>query len=582
MVNLREMCNIKKVLLFLVFHLFASAGLIAQPVYPQGYFMPPLDIPLSLAGNFGEIRSNHFHSGFDFRTNGEEGKVVRAVADGYISRIKVSAYGYGNALYITHPNGYVSVYGHLQSYDSVIASYVHIKQYEQESFEVDLFPKKNELEVKQCRQVALSGNSGGSEGPHLHFEIRDAKTEEIINPYFFGFPIEDTIKPEIETIIVYPLNDVSTVNGLNSSKVIDVVPTKKGKLAIGEKLQLSGEIGFGIVTTDVENNSNNRNGTYNYTLTVDSQPVFDYKCKVFAFDKTRYINAHIDYATMKKKKQKFQRCYLLPNNKLDFYETGNEKGRVNINDTLNHKVLFTTCDFFNNCNVLEIVFKGDKVKSKSQADHSAEANYFKWNKSNSFRTDDINLTIPAGSLYDDINFVYKKEPVTGTLLSSIHQVHINYVPLHTSYSLAIRPAKKAVALKDKLLIVSIDEDNKFSSEGGEFEDGFVVTKVRSFGKFAVKADTTKPNIKLLNLTEGKDMSKLKSIKVRVSDNLSGIKYYKGIIDGQWVLMEHDYKENLLTYYFDEKLKTSPDIHIFTIIVSDRKMNVTKLETKFYY
>ena len=150
-----------------------------------------------------------------------------AVADGYVSRIKVSAYGYGNALYITHPNGYVSVYGHLQCYDSTITKYIRAKQYEQESFEVDLFPQKNELPVKQCQQIALSGNSGGSEGPHLHFEIRDAKTEMIINPYFFGFSIEDTIKPEIESIIIYPLNENATVNGANKEKVLDVVKVKK-------------------------------------------------------------------------------------------------------------------------------------------------------------------------------------------------------------------------------------------------------------------------------------------------------------------------------------------------------------------
>jgi murein DD-endopeptidase MepM/ murein hydrolase activator NlpD len=213
---------------FFIFYLFAVFAF-GQNQYPKDFFRSPLDIPLQLSGNFGELRPNHFHSGFDFKTQKKEGFNVYAVANGYVSRIKVSAYGYGNALYITHKNGYVSVYGHLQRYDSTISNYVIKKQYELESFEVDLFPQKNEIMVTQGQLIALSGNTGGSEGPHLHFEIRDQKTEEIINPYYFGFDIEDTIAPSIEGISIYPIEQNSKINGSNHAKYYDVKKFSKNK-----------------------------------------------------------------------------------------------------------------------------------------------------------------------------------------------------------------------------------------------------------------------------------------------------------------------------------------------------------------
>lgn len=549
--------------------------------YPKGYFIAPLDGALSLAGNFGELRNNHFHSGFDFRTNGEEGKIVLAAADGFVSRIKVSAFGYGNALYITHPNGYVTVYGHLQSYDSIITKYVRGKQYEQESFEVDLFPQKNEIKIKQGQQIALSGNTGGSEGPHLHFEIRDAKTEYIINPYFFGFDIKDDVKPSIESIMIYPLDNNATINGVNRSKELDVFEVKNKKLSTNEKLTICGNIGFAIVTTDYESKSNNKNGTYNYSLKADGEVVFDYKCTTFSFDKTRYINAHIDYQKMKKNKVRYQRCYLSPGNKIDLYRTNNQKGAVFINDTLNHEFILKACDFNANCEELSINFKG-KIASTQVKKEAIAANHFSWDKSNSFKTNEVNVSLPTGCLYEDFDFKYSKSPATLGTASAIHSIHQNNVPLHVAYTLSIKPDDKALTIKDKLLLVSVDDSNRFSYEGGEFENGWVTTKTRSFGKFAVKADTTAPSVKILNTTANKDWNKTKNIKVKISDNLSGIKSYRGMIDGNWVLMEYNYKENVLTYFFDEKLKQTATEHNFTIVVTDRKMNTTKADFKFIY
>lgn len=549
-------------------------------IYPQGDFINPLDIPLNLAGNFGELRSNHFHSGFDFRTNSEEGYLVKAVADGYVSRIKVSAFGYGNALYITHKNGYVSVYGHLQRYDSTITNYLIKKQYELESFEVDLFPQKNEILVNQGQLIALTGNTGGSEGPHLHFEIRDQKTEEIINPYYFGFDIIDTIPPSIEGIAIYTLDQNSKINGSSSTKYYDVKKSGKNSYTINEEITLSGKIGFGLISYDVENGSSNKNGTYAYELRIDSTMLFKYACDRFAFDQTRYINAHLDYAKMKRSKERFQRCFLLPGNKIKQYETDERKGIFDFNDTLNHTININTFDFKYNKSTFELKCKSaistPPIKTQQTKD------LYLYNKANEYNKEDVMVDIPSNCLYQDVVFKYAKTPGTGKLLSDIHHILNEETPVHTAYTLRIKPNGMALKHKEKLLIVRIEEDGQPSSEGGEFESGFVVSKLRNFGNFAVMMDTTAPSIKMLNYDKEKNTFKENKIVLKIGDNLSGIKSYKGTIDGAWVLMQHDNKEKTLTYIFDEKLVKTDTAHIFAITITDKKGNSKKLTTNFNF
>ena len=549
-------------------------------IYPQGDFINPMDIPLSLAGNFGELRSNHFHSGFDFRTNGEEGYLVKAIADGYISRIKVSAFGYGNALYITHKNGYVSVYGHLQRYDSTISNYVIKKQYELESFEVDLFPPKNEIMVTQGQIIALSGNTGGSEGPHLHFEIRDQKTEEIINPYFFGFDIEDTIPPSIEGIAIYPIDQDSKINGSNLPKYYEVKKNGKTSYTLKEEILLTGKIGFGLITYDVENGSFNKNGTYAYHLKIDSTHLFKYACNRFAFDQTRYINAHIDYAKIKKNKERYQRCFILPGNKLKDYESDERKGVFEFKDSLNHIIQINVIDFKNNVSTFEMNCKSAIAASSNKTVNTKAL--FLYHRANQFYKEDVKVDVPQNCLYQDVVFKYAKTAGTGKLLSDIHHLFNEETPAHIAYTLQIKPKSKALKEKDKLLIVSIDDEGNQTSEGGDYENGFVVVKLRSFGNFAVMMDTTAPNVKFLNFDKEKNEFKEDKIIVKMSDNLSGIKSYRGTIDGVWILMQHNTKEKTITYYFDEKLVKMNGKHNFVATIIDKKGNLKKLTTTFNY
>src|SRR5690606_27096940 len=263
---------------FLPFFLLYLIPIFAQQEYPKDYFRAPLDIPMELSGNFGELRSNHFHAGLDFRTQQREGLNIYAAADGYISRIKISSYGYGKAIYITHPNGYTTVYGHLRRGYGKVEEYIKNQQYKDKSFEIEVLPEPNELPVKKGEIIAYSGNTGGSQGPHLHFEIRETKSEKIINPMFFGFDVNlaDTKRPVITDLLVYPIEESSVVNKSAVPIVLNLTPQGDGKF-LSQKVFGKGKIGFGINSYDSNNNSHNRNGIYGVKSFLNGKQIFGYQ-----------------------------------------------------------------------------------------------------------------------------------------------------------------------------------------------------------------------------------------------------------------------------------------------------------------
>ncbi|HQK39605.1 MAG TPA: M23 family metallopeptidase, partial [Flavobacterium alvei] len=284
-----------------LFFILFNGSVFAQVNYPKDYFRPPLDIPMQLSGNFGELRPNHFHAGFDLKTQQKEGLDVHAVADGYISRIKISTFGNGKTIYITHSNGYTSVYGHLQRATDSIEDFIKKEQYKEQSFEIERFLKPGELVVKKGQIIALSGNTGASEGPHLHFEFRDNITENIINPMLFGFDkfMKDTKKPILFNIYAYPIGEESIVNQSKRPLLLNLVLQKDGTY-LADKVVANGKVGFGINTFDYDDVSFNKNGVYKVQSFCNGTPIFGYQFDTYSFDEMRYVNALIDYSMYKK------------------------------------------------------------------------------------------------------------------------------------------------------------------------------------------------------------------------------------------------------------------------------------------
>ncbi|MCW3084094.1 MAG: Peptidase [Bacteroidetes bacterium] len=567
----------QKRLPLLFFFTFFSARAFAQTNYPTDYFRSPIDTSIELAGNFGEIRPNHFHAGFDIKTNGKEGMRVYAAADGYISRIKISPYGYGNALYITHPNGYTSVYGHLQRFDGAIAAFLKKAQYVLQSFEVDTLLSADVLPVTKGQLIALSGNTGGSEGPHLHFEIRETATEKPINPYYFGYKIPDTVKPKITEIAIYPINHNGRVNGKDAVKKIKPA-FLKGHYYILNKadtIVVNGDIGFGIETYDTENGNQGQNGVFSIELQSGGKRVYYHELEKFSFENARYVNAHIDYAEKQKHGDKIQKCFVSKNNQLGIYKNVINNGVLHFEDDSVHWIRYIVRDFAGNSSEMMLKVKGstrsvDATRYITKGDSALE---FDCTKENKISQADLRIVIPENALYDDVYFRYFADGSVKGTYSPLYEIMNDEVAVQKAYLLSIKAIHLPENLQNKACIISINDKGKRSYEGGSYNDGFVSTQAKSFGHFTIGIDTIAPKLKAaFKIIPGKttDLSKAKTIGIIATDNLSGIRKYRGSIDGKWVLCEYEFKQNLLYYTFDEQ--TAPGTHTFSIDVTDDKAN----------
>lgn len=553
-------------ILFLTISLKPEAQTTKNKEYPQNYFRSPLDIPIVLAGSFGELRGNHFHSGIDIKTQGAVGKNVYAVADGYVSRIKISPWGYGNALYITYPNGYTSVYGHLLHYNKQIDSLVKAKQYRKKSFTVEIYPKPNSIKVTKGQIVAKSGNSGGSGGPHLHFEIRKTSTSEPINPLLFGYKIADHQYPKISKLRIYSIEK----NNVESSKEYSLRQSGgKVSLASPQTILISDSSFYPAVEAiDKWDAAVNKNGLYKLTYYFDGKLFFEFIANKINFSEKRYINSYLDYAELKTSKNRFQRTKLEPNNHLSNIHNVANNGIITLKDDSIHKLKIVAEDFEGNISKLVVDIRSSLKNESTKKIHGGIP--FLWNEKNTYTADGMSFTIPAKRLYCNQLFWVETHQNPYNNYSKLYEIYDIKVPLHSYCYLRIKADSLSPKLRSKACIVSLDMKDRLVYEGGKMEGDYVVTKTRSFGKYFVSVDTISPIIKPTNVYNNKNITKQLNIGFKVSDNLSGISHYQASIDGKWVLLKYDPKKIHLFYDIDNHFAKGK--HIFKITVSDDKGN----------
>lgn len=557
----------------LLLTLLFTATLWAQQPYPQDYFRSPMDIPIHPSGTFGELRTNHFHAGLDFRTEQREGLPVYAAADGYVSRIRVSAYGYGTALYIDHPNGYTTLYGHLQGYSEKIDAFVRAKQYEKKSFDIEFFPPKDEIKITKGELIGLSGNSGGSGGPHLHFEFRDTKTEWVINPLLFGMNkyMDDKKAPNIHALMVYPLSDDAVTNEAARPVLVNLKLQSDGTY-LADKILARGKVGLGLSASDKSTGSVGNNGVYKVETFYNGTPGFNYTFSTFAFNESRYINNFIDYPRFYSTGQRFQKLFIKTPYSLSLLKGNTTNGQLDIvsGEAKNYRIVVS--DFHGNKTVINGSIEYSD-KPATVANPKRVTPYFvKAANDNNYTKNNVSVFIPAGAFYEDF---YMDFDVKDSVLS-IDNVTM---PVHTPVTVSFDVKHLSKEVLQKTFIATFNE-KRLSYNSSYMEDGRLTAKVKAMGNFKLAQDYNAPKIYAPSFTAGKWLTKFKQFNLKVSDDRSGIATIDAWLNGKWILMHYDYKTKIIYHNFSDGI-VAEGRNDLKVTVTDSVGNSTTFETHFF-
>ena len=552
------------------------------PDYPTGYFSSPLDIPLVLSGTFAELRPNHFHGGIDIKTDEAKNIPVYAVADGYVSRVNISSTGYGNALYIAHPNGYTSVYAHLDSFVPEIAQWIKNKQYEKQTWAIDERLPEGLITVRKGKMVARSGNSGSSESPHLHFEIRDSQTEVAINPLLFGFKINDKVRPTLQGAYLYNMTDPDRYflqrkyalknNGAGNYVIVE------GKNTVNVLTVGSPQMGIGIKCYDQTSDAYNKNGVYSIAAYNNGSVFYNYNMEKVGFDETRCINSHTDYKEQLDGNGFIEKCFVDPGNHLQIYSQLNNQGIIDLSDGQMHKITVEVRDAIGNLSTLNFVLQYNTASTYTLPVSEPYAAYFQYNTPNIYTADKFKIDMPANALYNNLYFKFATNPPqSNRIYSAVFKVHDRDTPADTYFNIEIQPNNLPDTLRDKATIAYI-RGNKQKSLVSTWNGDYLKARTREFGNYYITTDLVAPKIMPINITPGRNMQNSKSLWLNTSDDLSGIKSYKGYIDDQWVLFSYEEKSGKLEYLFDEH--APPGKHHLRVEVSDQTNNIRTYEADF--
>lgn len=530
----------------------------------ESNFCSPFDFPILLSANFGELRPNHFHNGLDIKTQGVTGKPIHCIADGYVSRVAVLHGGYGQAIYVTHPNGLTSVYGHVISFAKNIQACVRQYQYAHETFVCDLKFQPGQFPVKKGDIIALSGNEGASAGPHLHLELRRTETGEYIDPMpYFKHLLKDSKAPVGSLIGIYPIQGKGVVNGSSHKKLLAIGNLK-------QPVHAWGEIYTGISAKDYMDGTSNFYGVHSVTLYVDSVQVFNSTTDKVLPDENRMINGFTDYEELTRTRRLIMRSYKLPGNRLRLLHTNENRGAVTINEERDYHFRYVLEDNFGNRRTYQFIVKG---KRQDIPEYKPEANeMLYWNRTNVIQKPGMELVVPRYHVYENV-------PLRTDMRGDSSRIAFDYIldagrtPIHSYCDLSIGLRHMPVADTTKYYIVQ--KAGKWrSSMGGKYANGWIKTRVRSLGTFSVDVDTIAPQITPIGQGGWRTS---RNIRFRIKDMESGIGNYKVYIDGKFVLF--GLKKGILVIQDPEKVKKGV-LHKLEVTVTDQCGNMARKEYKF--
>ena len=546
----------------------------AQHNYPEDLFSSPLDIPIIPSGTFGELRSNHFHSGLDMKTQQREGLPVYAVGDGFVSRIKIAHWGFGKVLYVTHPEGYTSVYAHLQKFSPKLEAYIKQRQYKKETYEIELFPERDELLLQKKEVIGYTGNTGSSGGPHLHFEIRDRDSQRPINPMLFGMVAKDTKPPVVNGLFVYALSDSTQIN--QSNKMFQVpLHRQKDRTFLADTLYATGTIGFGIDTHDSQDFTYNKNGIYALEMRVNDSLYLHYDFETFSFAETSYINTLIDYGHYARSKQRIQRCFVVPHNKLSIYNKKVNDGIITIKDGMFYTIVIKARDLENNESSIKIPVIGKKQPIRYKKEATITEHYLNHTVAYTHALGLVNVHFPAHTFYENL-YIDLKDNRDGT-----YTIHNKEIPTRKSFTLNFDVSNYSIEERKTLFIARLNEENdsihvRTRKNGTQFS-----ARTKNPGTYTLAKDEEPPTITPKNFKDNQWLSKYTQLALTIKDSISGVRDYRATINGKWILMEYEPKTHTITYNFSDRTVKEGTKHRLEVQVTDNVGNRTTFTSTFY-
>lgn len=539
-------------------------------------YSKPLDLPVSLSGNYGELRATHFHAGLDFRVGGVSGAPVKAVKDGYISRLSVSPTGYGNAVYITHPDGTTTVYGHLHSFSQKIERWIRERQYEAESFSVNLIPDPSQFPLKRGEQIGRAGNTGSSGGPHLHFEIRDTKTEIPLNPQrVSAYSIADNVAPTIERVAIY---GISSADALPSVSFIrSFTPAEKiGVISVPDTFYIA------VAGVDRMAGTGARLAISEYLYSLEDEEIFSFRAEDIPFSKGRYVNSLVEYPQKVNFKRQMVKSWVEPGTSLRDHISSRNSGLFILNDDAERTVKVELKDHAGNRVVKSFRVKRDvSVRPKSYDSLAiAKGTLMPWFLPNFYENGSLRVILPAGTLYRSILF-YADSISSADSEYPVWVVNSESVPLHSGAEISFRTFVPE-NLRDRAYIARVDEKGRLSYRGGEWRGERLYASLTEFGTYTVAIDTIPPVVNL-SLLQGANIASASYITATLYDEASGISSIAAYVDGKWIIPQYDPKSRRVHLLLDrERLEGRGIKRELILNVKDGRGNITETKRSFIW